>query len=269
MQKQLNGQQLADYIKERQARQVRALKQAHKVQPKLAILETAHSPVNEVYMRLKKQYGAEIGVEVDVYQIEQAELLALITRLNKDNSVHGIIIQLPLEDPSQTDEACDLVDPRKDVDALGKDAIFEPATPLAVVWLLAGYNVDLKTKHIVLIGRGKLVGAPLERLFAASGYDFEVANSKVADLKAMTLAADVIITATGKAGIVQADMVKPGAIVVDAGVASEGGKTVGDVAPDVYERDDITITPVKGGVGPMTVTALFENVIRATQEKHV
>lgn len=267
MQKLLKGNELASYIKQRQAQQVRALKQAHGVHPKLAILETAKSPVNEVYMRLKVQYGADIGVEVDVHQIEQAELFPLIKKLNKDDSVYGIITQLPLADPSQTDEACSLVVPEKDVDALGDKAIFVPATPLAVMWLLAGFNIDLKAKHIVLVGRGKLVGAPLERMFTDSGYDFEVANSKVTDLKAMTLKADVIITATGRAGILKTDMVKPGAVVVDAGVASEGGKTIGDVDPEVYERDDITITPVKGGVGPLTVCALFENVIRAAQER--
>jgi methylenetetrahydrofolate dehydrogenase (NADP+)/methenyltetrahydrofolate cyclohydrolase len=267
MQKLLNGRDLADYIKERQGHQVRALVQAHGIQPKLAILTTGENSVIEVYMRMKKRYGAEIGIEVDIHTVDQADLLPLIKKLNKDDSVQGMIVQLPLKDPSQTDEVVDAIAPAKDVDALGKDAIYEPATPLSIIWLLAGYNIDLKDKKILLIGRGKLVGAPLERMFQASKYDVEVANSKVTDLKAMALKADVIISATGRAGILQADMIKPGAVVVDAGTASEGGKTVGDVEPAVFERDDITITPQKGGVGPLTVCALFENTIRACGQK--
>jgi methylenetetrahydrofolate dehydrogenase (NADP+) / methenyltetrahydrofolate cyclohydrolase len=266
MQKLLNGRDLADYIKERQGGQVRALVQAHGIKPKLAILTTGNNSVIEVYMRMKQRYGADIGVEVEIHTVDQAELLPLIKKLNNDDSVQAMIVQLPLQDPSQTDEVVDAIAPAKDVDALGKKAIYEPATPLSILWLLAGYNVDLKTQHILLIGRGKLVGAPLERMFTDSKFDFEVANSKVTDLKAMTLKADVIITATGRAGIVRADMIKPGAVVVDAGTASEGGKTVGDLDPDVYERDDITLTPKKGGVGPLTVCALFENTIRACQE---
>jgi methylenetetrahydrofolate dehydrogenase (NADP+)/methenyltetrahydrofolate cyclohydrolase len=265
MQKLLNGRELADYIKERQGGQVRALVQAHGIQPKLAILTTGDNSVIDVYMRMKQRYGADIGVEVDIHRVDQAELPALITKLNKDDSVQAMIVQLPLKDTSQTDEIVDMILPAKDVDALGKHAVYEPATPLSIIWLLAGYNVDLKDKQILLIGRGKLVGAPLEQMLLKSGYKVEVANSKVTDLKGMALKADVIITATGKAGILQPDMIKPGAVVVDAGTASEGGKTVGDVAPEVFERDDITLTPQKGGVGPLTVCALFENTIRACQ----
>lgn len=266
MQKLLNGRDLADYIKERQGGQVRALVQAHRIKPKLAILTTGDNSVIDVYMRMKQRYGADIGVEVDIHRVDQAELPGLIKKLNKDDTVQAMIVQLPLKDPSQTDEIVDMIDPAKDVDALGSKAIYEPATPLSIIWLLAGYNVDLKDKKVLLIGRGKLVGAPLEQMLLKSGYDVEVANSKVTDLKGMALKADVIISATGRAGIVQPDMIKPGAVVVDAGTASEGGKTVGDVAPEVFDRDDITLTPQKGGVGPLTVCALFENTIRACQE---
>jgi methylenetetrahydrofolate dehydrogenase (NADP+)/methenyltetrahydrofolate cyclohydrolase len=114
-------------------------------------------------------------------------------------------------------------------------------------------------------GRGKLVGAPLERMLQASGVDVTVANRSTTDLAAAVAEADIIITATGSPAILTADMIKQGAVVVDAGVASESGKTVGDLAPDVYERDDLTITPTRGGVGPLTVCALFENVIRAAK----
>jgi methylenetetrahydrofolate dehydrogenase (NADP+)/methenyltetrahydrofolate cyclohydrolase len=261
----LNGRELAGFIKERQARQVRALRQAMHVEPKLAIVVAKNDPVIETYVRLKQKYGDDILVDVDVHRVQQAEVPALLESLNSNASVHGIIVQLPLGDASQTDEIVDLVAPAKDVDALGKNATFEPATPMAILWLLAGYNVNLPGKKVLLIGRGKLVGAPLEKLLLAQGIDVETVGREVTDLSEKTLEADVIITATGSPAILYADMIKQSAIVVDAGVASESGKTVGDLAEDVYNRDDLTLTPVKGGVGPLTVCALFDNVIRAAR----
>lgn len=263
--KLLNGKELAEFIKERQAHEVRALRQAHGVQPKLAIVVTVDNPVINVYMRLKKTYGADMLIDVDIYRVEQAEALATIERLNADDSVHGIIVQLPLADPAATEEIVNLVAPNKDVDALGAKAQFDPATPMAILWLLAAYNIELnKARKVLLVGHGKLVGAPLERMLRDSEVDVTVAG-RSDDLRELTLDADVIITATGSPAILFADMIKQGAVVVDAGVASEDGKTVGDVAADVYERDDLTITPTKGGVGPLTVCALFENVIRAAR----
>jgi len=262
----LNGSEIAGFIKERQAAQVRNLRQEHHLSPKLAIVVTVDNPVIDVYMRLKKQYGQDILVDVDVHRVSQAEAKDLILKLNTDASVTAIIVQLPLEDPSQTAEIVDIVDPKKDVDALGAGAIYDPATPLAIMWLLAGYNVDLNGKRILLIGRGKLVGAPLERIFKTAGHDVHVADRSTADLKAEALEADIIITAAGSPALLFPDMIKAKAVVVDAGVASEDGKTVGDVAAEVYDRDDLTITPTKGGVGPLTVCALFDNVIRAARE---
>ncbi len=264
--KLLNGSELAGFIKERQAKSVRALRQAHNVMPKLAIVQCKDDPVINTYVRLKKRYGADLGIEVDIHFVAQTEIAQLLKQLNKDKSVHGIIVQLPLTDPSQTDAIVDMVDSRKDVDALGKAAKFDPATPMAILWLLNGYNVELNGKHILLIGRGKLVGAPLEKILNNSGYDVEVIDRGAKDLGAHTKNADIIITATGSPAILYSEMIKYGAVVVDAGVASESGKTVGDLAPDVYERDDLTITPTKGGVGPLTVCALFENVIRAADQ---
>lgn len=263
--KLLNGKELAGFIKQRQAHQVRGLRQAYGINPRLAIIVTVENPVIDVYTRMKKSYGSDILIDVDIHRVQQADVPALITELNDDAAVHGVIVQLPLEDRSKTDEIVGLVAPEKDVDALGPRAIFDPATPMAIMWLLAGYGVELQGKKVLLIGRGKLVGAPLERIYKESGVDVWVADRATKDLKAETLKADVIITATGSPAILYSDMIKEGAVVVDAGVASEDGKTVGDVAPEVYERDDLTITPVKGGVGPLTVCALFENVIRAAR----
>lgn len=263
--KLLNGKELGEFIKERQAHQVRGLRQSAQINPKLAIVMTIDHPVINVYVRMKQRYGADILVDVEVYRISQDDAPATIKTLNEDASVHGIIVQLPIERPEETDAIVNLVAPEKDVDALGKDAVFEPATPLAILWLLAGYNIDLANKRVLLVGRGKLVGQPLERILLASGVDVQVADRQTADLAAETLQADVIITATGSPAILYSEMIKHGAVVVDAGVAGEEGKTVGDVAADVYERDDLTITPPKGGVGPLTVCALFDNVIRAAR----
>jgi methylenetetrahydrofolate dehydrogenase (NADP+)/methenyltetrahydrofolate cyclohydrolase len=264
--KVLNGRELAEFIKERQAHQVRGLRQAHNIEPKLAIIVTVENSVIDIYMRLKERYGADILIDVEIHRVQQTEVPALIKRLNDDDSVHGIIIQLPLQDTVQTDELVNLVAPHKDVDGLNAETLFDPATPMAIMWLLAGYNVDLRGKQVLLIGRGKLVGAPLEKMFQASGVDVSVADRSTTDLAAVTQEADIIITATGSPAILYPDMIKQGAVVVDAGVASEDGKTVGDLAPDVYERDDLTLTPVKGGVGPLTVCALFDNVIRAARQ---
>jgi methylenetetrahydrofolate dehydrogenase (NADP+)/methenyltetrahydrofolate cyclohydrolase len=262
----LSGTELSGFIKERQAQQVRSLAGSSGAHPKLAIIVTVDNPVIDIYVRLKKQYGHDLGIDVDVYRIKQSEVPVKLLELNKDDQVNGIIIQLPLEDSTQTNTLTNLVDPNKDVDALGSKSKFEPATPMAIMWLLAGYNVDLRGKSVLLIGKGKLVGQPLERLLKSSDIDVKVADRSTSELADETLEADVIITATGSPAILYPNMVKEGAVVVDAGVASEDGKTVGDVDDSLYERDDLTITPKKGGVGPLTVCALFENVILAASK---
>jgi methylenetetrahydrofolate dehydrogenase (NADP+)/methenyltetrahydrofolate cyclohydrolase len=261
----LNGSELAGFIKERHARQVAALRSS-KIYPKLAIVQVKDDPVIDTYVRLKQRYGADIGIGVDVHTPTQEEVPALLNKLNGDDTVHGIIVQLPLTDPSQTDEIVNLVTPEKDVDSLGARAKFEPATPMAILWLLAGYNVDLKDKKVVLVGKGKLVGAPLEKILKASGVEVEVVGRPTEKLGDHTRLADILITAANSAEIISADMIAANAVVVDAGVASEDGKTLGNLKPEVYERDDLTITPNKGGVGPLTVCALFENVIRAVNQ---
>lgn len=262
--KELSGSELAGFIKERQAKAVRGLRQAYKVEPKLAIIVTTDNPVIDVYVRLKQQYGADILIDVQVHKVVQADIRDTIAKLNQDDTVHGIIVQLPLDNPAETDEILNLVSPTKDVDALGNDPAFDAATPTAIMWLLAGYNVNLQGKQVVLVGRGKLVGQPLEEMLLNSGVEVK-SCVEGDDIHAVIETADVIITATGKPGVLTSDDIPHGAVVVDAGVASESGKTVGDLAPDVYKRDDLKITPQKGGVGPLTVCALFENVIIAAK----
>lgn len=266
MKKILNGSELAGFIKERQAKQVRALRQAHKIFPRLAIVQTIDSPVIDMYVGLKQRYGEDILIDVDVYKIDQDQLPGVVARLNNDPSTHGIIIQLPLADITATQESVDAVAPAKDVDGLGTHAELDPATPLAINWLVAGYNVDLMSKRIAIVGNGRLVGAPLSRLWQASGYDVTVFDENSQDMHEQLPDFDVIVTATGVPGLIKSADVKQDAVVVDAGTASEQGKIVGDVASEVRAREDVSITPEKGGVGPLTVAAIFDNVIQAASK---
>ncbi|GHU08430.1 bifunctional protein FolD [Alphaproteobacteria bacterium] len=261
----LNGSELAGFIKERQAHQVRGLRQHDKVFPRLAIIQTADNPVIDTYVRLKRVYGADILIDVDVYKIAQPDVSAKIVELNDDATVHGIIVQLPLIDPGETDTIVNQVAPEKDVDGLGRNAQYDSATAVAINWMLTGYNIELRGKKIAVVGQGRLVGAPLTRMWRNSGYDISALDESTPDIRAELLTAEVIVSATGVPGLVTTDMIQPSTAVVDAGTASEGGKIVGDVAEDVYDRNDIIITPTRGGVGPLTIAALFDNVIRAAR----
>lgn len=261
----LNGSELAGFIKERQAKQVRALRQADHVIPKLLIIQTSDNPVIDTYIRLKKQYGEDILIEVEHWIGNENEAMERIELANSDESIHGIIVQLPLNDVARTDELVNVVVPEKDVDALGQNPVWDPATPMAINWLLAGYNVNLTNKKIVIVGQGRLVGKPLAAMWRGSGLSVETADENTKDLMTAVQSADIIVTAAGVPGLITSEMVRPDSVVVDAGTASEGGKIVGDVAENVRERHDLTITPIKGGVGPLTIAALFDNVIRSAR----
>lgn len=263
--KLLNGADLASYIKERQAREVRALIQGAGIEPRLAIVRTNPDPVVDSYMRLKQQYGEDIQVTVDVHTVDQKDALDTIAKLNNDASVHGIIVQIPLPDTSQTDQVLNAVSASKDVDGLASKSDFDPATPMAINWLLAGYNIDLKGKNIVMVGHGRLVGKPLVKIWEASDLSVTVLDRKTPNLAEVSREADVLVCATGVPALITADMVKADAVIVDAGVATDSNGLVGDIAADVRELQHITITPEKGGVGPLTVCALFENVIRSAR----
>lgn len=170
--KSLNGAELASFIKQRQAKQVRMLRQAHHIQPRLAIVTDSDNPVIATYMRLKQRYGADILIEVEICRVATHQLLETITVLNQRDDVQGIIVQLPLAEPEQTEQIVRLVAPEKDVDGLNSErTLFDPATPMAINWLLAGYSVELAGKKLAIVGRGRLVGAPLERMWRASARD--------------------------------------------------------------------------------------------------
>lgn len=263
----LNGAEIADFIKERQAHQVRALRQAHKIFPKLAILATTDNPVIAKYVKAKQAYGAEILVDVDYYRIDQKDLSAKIKELNQDKSVHGIIVQLPLNNPDETYKIVDLVKPQKDVDGLGSKSKFDCCTPVAILWLLSAYNIDLTNKNIVIIGRGRLVGKPLAEMMQKSGLMPTVIHSETENPQTILDKAQIIITSTGQSGFLKSKQIPKQCIVIDAGTASDSGKVKGDLEEDVYKREDLTITPKIGGVGPLTVAALFDNLIRAAAPK--
>ena len=264
--KVLNGNDLAGFIKERQIKQVRNLRQEHAIFPKLAIVYMIDDPMIVTYMTLKKSYGRDILIEVDIHKVDESSIATKIKSLNDDETVHGIIVQLPLKESVAVDTILSSVQPEKDVDGLGDSSLFDPATPTAINWLLAGYNIELKHKRIVVVGHGRLVGEPLVAMWKKSGYSVEIIKRED-DLSVKLHDAEVIVSATGHSGLLVSKDVPIGAVVVDAGTASESGKQHGDVADEVYSRDDLTITPQKGGVGPLTVTALFDNVIKAGYQK--
>lgn len=259
--KLLRGTDLAGFIKERQAKQVRALRQAHGIFPRLAIVTNVDNPVINVYMRLKKQYGADILIDVEIHRVAPEETISLVRELNARDDVQGIIVQLPLADMTQMDAVLGAVDPAKDVDGLHPETTFDAATPLAINWLLAGHGIEVRQKKVAIVGRGRLIGAPLERMWLESGVDVTVfeKGDNLADLENY----DLVVTATGVPRLITGEMIRDGAILIDAGTTAENGEVHGDVAPEVRERDDLTITPEKGGVGPLTVTALFDNIITA------
>lgn len=259
--RELNGSELAGFIKERQAKQVRALRQAWHINPRLAIVTDVENPVIETYMRLKQRYGADILIDVEIHRVPAGGALEVIQELNNRDDVQGIILQLPISNSDQTEELLESIREDKDVDGLRKKAIFQAATPTAISWLLAGYGVDLKGKKVAIVGRGRLVGAPLEKMWLKSGVDVTVFE-KGDDLSQL-INYDIIVSATGVPGLITSQMIKPKAVVVDAGTASENGKIVGDASEEVRQRNDVIITPKKGGVGPLTVSALFDNVITA------
>lgn len=251
--KQLSGRDVAGFIQERHARQVRGFV----MPPRLAIVRQGATPATDMYLRVKQRYGQNLGFEVDLYTEEPDTILDRIKQLNADRSVTGINVELPFaDDPSLTDAALAAVDLAKDIEGLAPGSTFEIVTPKAILWLLAAYNIDLGGR-IVIVGQGQLVGRPLADRLEASGHDVLRVDEHTSDLAGAVRQGDVVITATGQPGLIKSDMVKTGAVVVDAGAPDS------DLDPALLERPDLKITPNPGGVGPMTVAALFDNLLIA------
>ena len=256
----LSGRELAGFIKERQSIEVKQIKK----KPTLLIIRDSDNPIIKKYVDLKIKYGEDIGVKViDFKAKDSADIAAKIKEANESQDINGVILQLPILEKEKTDELTSLISPKKDVDGLSGNGDYDSATATAILWLLAGYDIDLKTKKIAIVGRGKLVGAPLYKMFTDSNYSVELFHhgSDLTKLKDF----DIIISATGQPGLILDEYVKPGAILVDAGTASEGGVLKGDLEPKLRERKDLAaITPQIGGVGPLTITCLFDHVIKST-----
>ena len=268
MARQLNGAELAGFIQERQAKQVRALRQAHNIIPRLAILMTPKA--NEViglYVKVKHEYGEDILIETVVHVCEQCDMVQTIQQLNADESVQGIIVQLPLDNPAETDAIMNTIAPEKDVDGLSDHAGYRSATADAINWLCGGYGVALQNANIAIVGQGRLVGKPLTSMWQAAGYSVTPVDMDTENKEAILRKADVIVSAAGVPRLITADHVKKGAVVIDAGTTSENGSVVGDVDDTVRERTDVSMTPKIGGVGPLTVALLFDHLIQACLKK--
>ncbi len=261
--KELIGSDIAGFVKERQGSSVRSLG----VQPSLAIVRTNKALVTDVFLRIKQKYAEDIGALIELVETSDDLLPSVIHSLNARPDVNGIVIQLPLNDPKFTESVLSLVSPKKDIDGLGKNPIYDPATPTAILWLLASYNIDLRGKKVLVIGQGRLVGAPLTKMLLDSGVDVATADDTNTNLRELCLSSQIIISATGQPGLITSEMVPVDAIVIDAGTATDNGEVVGDVSDEVRERPDVTITPKKGGVGPLTVSALFENLLKAVRSQ--
>lgn len=294
MTKVLSGRELSGFIKERQDHEVKMLR-SNKIRAKLVIVRDSDNPVITKYVDLKRQYGEDIGIEVVDEFVNESDSAERLKKLHEvvraaatDESVSGIIVQLPLIDSNTTDEVVADIPAIKDVDGLSntysdlvehedglvtidnpdtREHHFDSATATAILWLLAGHNIDFEGKRIAVVGRGKLVGKPLMSMWTKSGNTVHVFHrgsdfSKLKDF-------DVIVTATGAPHLITNEMVRPGAVVVDAGTASEQGKLVGDISDEIRARNDLgAITPKVGGVGPLTINVLFENVIIAASKQH-
>lgn len=245
----------------------------------LAVIIVGNNSASRVYVNNKKKGCEEIGVNSYEYalpeQTTQEELLRLIEKLNSDTKVDGILCQLPL--PSHIDEQAviNAINPYKDVDAFHPfnvghimigDYTFLPCTPAGVMEMLRFYNISVKGKKCVVIGRSNIVGKPMAMLLLKENGTVEICHSATANLKEECLSADILVAAVGRAGFVGADMVKEGAVVIDVGINRNAeGKLCGDVCFDEVEKKASYITPVPGGVGPMTITMLLENTVRAAE----
>ena len=260
----LNGTELAGFIKERQAHEIRGMAKS----PTLLIIRDSDNPVIVKYVNLKIGYGEDIGATVIDYHASSTEdIRSKILSANNDSSIDGIILQLPIKDSDQTDSITALIAPEKDVDGLSNhENAYDSATATAINWLLAGYDIKLQNQKIAIVGRGKLVGAPLYKMFTNSNYNVDLFH-RGSDLSKLNQY-DIIITATGVPGLIVDSMIRPGAVVVDAGTASDKGILKGDLSDEVRDRTDLTaITPVIGGVGPLTITCLFDHLLNAAKIK--
>jgi methylenetetrahydrofolate dehydrogenase (NADP+)/methenyltetrahydrofolate cyclohydrolase len=277
----IDGKALAKKIREELKEECNELR-ANKIIPKLAVIMVGNNPASKVYVRNKSKACDEIGIEYEEHLLEsnvtQQELDELIKKLNDDKKVNGILLQSPIPEHLDINQAFKTITYKKDVDGftpssvgkltIGEDT-FISCTPYGVMKMFEEYNIDLTGKDVVIIGRSNIVGKPLAQCCLSKNATVTVCHSKTKNLKEHTKRADILIAAIGKAKFVTKDMVKEGAVVIDIGInRNEDGKLVGDVDFENVEKIASYITPVPGGVGPMTIAMLMNNVIKATKEQY-
>lgn len=277
----INGKEISAAVKERIKNEVEALK-VNGIGVGLAVILVGENPASKVYVANKKKACEELGIKSFEFklpeQTTEEELISLIKKLNENSEVNGILCQLPL--PAHLDESTviNTIVPEKDVDAfhpvnVGKimigDFDFLPCTPAGIMEMLGYMNIDVCGKECVVIGRSNIVGKPMAMLLLHKNATVTVCHSKTKDLKAVTSRADVLVSAVGRAGFVTADMVKEGAVVIDVGMNRNAeNKLCGDVDFEAVAEKCSAITPVPGGVGPMTIAMLMQNTLTAAKKQN-
>lgn len=271
----IDGKQIAADIRAEIKKEV----EETSVRPGLAVILVGEDPASQVYVRNKRRACEEVGFFSQVYTLpentSQAELDGLIDLLNETPTVHGILVQLPLPVHLSAEHVISRIKPEKDVDAfhpisagnvlLGRDG-FAPCTPAGVMELLSRSGINPKGKHAVVVGRSNIVGKPMAMLLLAADATVTVAHSKTANLRELCQSADILVAAIGKPCFITADMVKPGAVVIDVGINRlPTGKLCGDCDYESISRIASHITPVPGGVGPMTIAMLLKNTLKAAK----
>lgn len=277
----IDGKQLAKKIRGELKEECDELK-LQGIHSKLAVIMVGDNPASKVYVRNKSKACNEIGIDYEEYLLSddttQEELISIIQKLNQDETVNGILLQSPIPNHLNINQAFKAISYRKDVDgftpssvgklAIGEDT-FISCTPYGVMKMFEEYNIDLTGKNLVILGRSNIVGKPLLQCCLNKNATVTICHSKTTNLNEYTKNADVLISAIGKAKFVTKDMVKDGAVVIDVGInRDENGKMVGDVDFENVEPIASYITPVPGGVGPMTIAMLMNNVIKATKEQN-
>ena len=274
----IDGKALSAEVRAEVAERVQALR-AQNIHPGLAVVLVGEDPASQVYVRNKAAACEKAGLHSRVIRMGQdsteAELLDMVQQLNEDPAIHGILVQLPLPGHMDAAKVIEAIAADKDVDGFhisnagllmtGKP-LFRPCTPYGVMRMLESENVPLRGAEAVVVGASNIVGKPMAMLLLAAGATVTMCNSKTRDLGAQTRRADVLVVATGKPGMVTGDMIKPGAIVIDVGINRlEDGRLVGDVDFDSAREVAAAITPVPGGVGPMTIAMLLVNTLEAAE----
>ena len=272
----IDGKLVAQEVKAKVSKKVKEL-QENGITPGLAVIIIGNNPASRIYVNNKKKACAEVSIYSKEYTLpdttSQKELIELISKLNNDDSINGILVQLPLPNHINEKAVIEAIDPLKDVDAfheinVGKIMIGEydllPCTPAGIIELLNSQNIEIEGKHCVVVGRSNIVGKPMAMLLLHRNGTVTICHSKTKNLKEICKNADILIAAVGKAKFITSDMVKKGAVVIDVGMnKDENSKLCGDVDFDNVEKIASYITPVPGGVGPMTIAMLMKNTMTA------